>query len=162
VICNCIHKGSDRMTIKTAVNDFLAQRTLAIVGVSRSREKFGNMAYRELRAKGYRLFPVNPKADSIEGDHCYQSLNALPSAVEGALIIVPPAETEQVVRDAAAAGIRHVWMQQGAESDAAIRFCEDNEISVVYGECILMFAEPVAFYHLMHRWVWRLLGKLPK
>jgi predicted CoA-binding protein len=66
------------------------------------------------------------------------------------------------VRDAAAAGIRRVWMQQGAESEAAIRFCAENGISAVHGECILMFAEPAAFYHRMHRWVWGLLGKLPR
>jgi hypothetical protein len=53
-------------------------------------------------------------------------------------------------------------MQQGAESKEAIRFCEDNNIAVVHGECILMFAEPLAFGHRLHRWIWKLLGRLPK
>jgi len=75
---------------------------------------------------------------------------------------VPPAETEQVVQEAAAAGIRRVWMQQGAESEAAIRFCEEHGMSVVHGECILMFAQPVDSVHRLHRWIWRLLGKLPQ
>ena len=150
------------MTSKLAVQDFVAQRKLAIVGISRKRAKFGNMAFKELRKKGYKLFPVHPEAESIEGERCYPALNSLPEPVDGVLVIVPPAQTEQVVRDAAAAGIKRVWMQQGAESPAAIKFCEENGISAVHGECILMFAEPAAFYHRAHRWVWKLLGKLPK
>ena len=75
---------------------------------------------------------------------------------------MPPAQTEKVVRDAAAAGIRRAWMQQGSESESAIRLCEENGVSVVHGECILMFAEPAAFYHRGHRWMWGVLGKLPR
>ena len=150
------------MNTKAAVDDFLAQRSLAVVGVSRGGKKFGNLAYRELKDKGYQLYPVHPEAEALEGDKYYPSLSALQEPVGGVLIIVPPAETEQVVRDAAAAGIPRIWMQQGAESEGAIRFCDEHGISVVAGECILMFAEPLRFYHKPHRWVWKLLGKLPK
>jgi predicted CoA-binding protein len=150
------------MTTKAAVDDFLSQRTLAVVGVSRDGKKFGNTIYKELRLKGYTVFPVNPNSESIMGERCYPSLSALPATVGGAVIVVPPVQTEQVVRDAAAAGIRHVWMQRGAESELAIRFCEKNDINAVHGECILMFAEPAAFYHRIHRWFWKLLGKLPR
>jgi predicted CoA-binding protein len=150
------------MTSKAAVADFVSQRRLAVVGVSRKKMKFGNLAFRELKRKGYKLFPVHPHAGQLEGERCYPSLAALPEPVEGVLVIVPPAQAEQVVREAAAAGIRRVWLQQGAGSSAAIRFCEENGISVVHGECILMFAEPAAWYHRAHRWVWGLLGKLPR
>ena len=150
------------MTSKAAVADFVSQRKLAVVGVSRKKMKFGNLAFRELKRKGYKLFPVHPHAEQLEGERCYASLAALPEPVDGVLVIVPPAQAEQVVREAAAAGIRRVWLQQGAGSPAAIRFCEENGISVVHGECILMFAEPAAWYHRAHRWVWGLLGKLPR
>ncbi len=150
------------MTSKAAVADFVSQRKLAVVGVSRKKMKFGNLAFRELKRKGYKLFPVHPHAEQLEGERCSASLAALPEPVDGLLVIVPPAQAEQVVREAAAAGIRRVWLQQGAGSPAAIRFCEDNGISVVHGECILMFAEPAAWYHRAHRWVWGLLGKLPQ
>ena len=150
------------MTTKAMVNDFLDQRTLAVVGVSRDGKKFGNTAYKELKAKGYRVIPVNPHAEAIEGDLCYPSLSDLPDPVDGVLIVVPPSETEKVVREAAEAGITRVWMQQGAESVAAVRFCEEQGISAVHGECILMFAETGAFHHRLHRWVWGLLGKLPQ
>ncbi len=150
------------MTTKAMIDDFLAQRTLAIVGVSRKTEKFGCTVYRELKAKGYKVFPVNPHAEEVLGDRCYPNLGALPEPVGGVVIVVPPAETERVVQDAAAAQIRRVWMQQGAESEAALRFCKDNGMSVVSGECIMMFAQPVGFGHGLHRWVWGLLGKLPQ
>ena len=150
------------MTTKAMIDDFLAQRTLAIVGVSRKTEKFGCTVYKELKAKGYRVFPVNSHAEEVMGDRCYPRLSALPEPVGGVVIVVPPAETERVVQDAAAAKIPRVWMQQGAESEAALRFCQDNGMSVVSGECILMFAGPVGFGHGLHRWVWGLLGKLPK
>ncbi len=150
------------MVSKAAVDDFVGQRKLAVVGVSRQGKKFGNFAFRELRSKGYELFPVHPQAETIEGARCYSSLSSLPGPVEGVLIVVPPAQTEQVVRDAAAAGIRRVWMQQGADSPAAIKFCQESGIQEVHGECILMFTEPLAWFHRAHRWVWKLLGKLPK
>lgn len=150
------------MTTKAVVDDFVAQKTLAVVGVSRDPKKFGNVAYRELKAKGYRVFPINRNVDSIEGDRCYANLNALPEKVDGVLIVVPPKETEQVVREVDAAGIKRVWMQQGSESAAAVRFCQERGISEVHGECIMMFAQPVQSSHRWHRGAWRLFGKLPK
>ncbi len=150
------------MTTQAAVNDFVSQKKLAIVGVSRKKGKFGNYALRELRAKGYKLFPIHPEAESIEGEKCFGKLADLPEAVGGLLVIVPPAATEQVVREAASAGISRVWMQQGAESPAAVQFCEKNGIQEVHGECILMFAQPTGLLHGTHRWVWKILGKLPQ
>jgi predicted CoA-binding protein len=149
------------MTSKTLVDDFISQRTLAIVGMSRNPQKFGNAVFRELTQKGYKLFPVHPEAKELEGTVTYPSLSALPEPVGGVIIVVPPAQTEQVVKDAAAAGIKRVWMQQGAESPAAIQFCQENGIQEVHGECILMFAGQAKF-HGWHRWIWGILGKLPK
>ncbi len=150
------------MISRAAVDDFLAHQPWAVIGVSRDPKKFGHTAYKELKARGNRLIPVNPHMEAFEGDRCYARLADVPQPVGGALIIVPPAQTEQVVRDAAAAGIRRVWMQQGAESDAAIKFCQENGISTVHGECILMFAPETAFFHRTHRWVKGVFGKLPK
>ena len=149
------------MTSKAVVEDFISQKTLAIVGVSRGGQKFGNMAYRELKAKGYQLYPIHPSAETLEGDRAYPDFKSLPEKVGGVLVIVPPGQTEKVVREAAETGILRVWMQQGSESKAAIQFCKENGIAEVYGECILMFAGKL-FFHKPHRWVWGLLGKLPK
>ena len=150
------------MSSKVAVEELLEQSSLAVVGVSRNRMKFGNRIFVDLRRKGYRTFAVNPNADIIGDDPCYPSLAALPEKVGGVVLVVPPQETEKTVRDVADLGIRRVWMQQGSESPAAIDFCQENDISVVAGECILMFAKPVESIHRIHHWIWRLLGKLPK
>lgn len=150
------------MATKAAVDDFVSQKTMAVVGVSKKKGKFGSTAYRELKAKGYRVFPVNPSIDDFEGDKCYPSLRELPEVPGGAVIVVPPKAAESVVRDARAAGIRRIWLQQGAESQEAIASCKESDINVIHGHCILMFAEPTAFPHRFHRYIWRLLGKLPR
>jgi predicted CoA-binding protein len=149
------------MTSKTTIADFLSQRSLAVVGVSRDERKFGNTIYRTLKAKGYRVFAVNRNAETLEGDPCYHSLGALPEKVDGVVVCVPPHQAEQVAQEAARSGIQRIWFQQGAESYAAIRYCEKNEMSTVSGQCVLMFAEPVTSVHRFHRWVWKVIGKYP-
>jgi hypothetical protein len=149
-------------TKKSAVEEFLAQKTLAVVGVSRSPRKFGHMAYCQLRGKGYKVLAVNPQAASVAGDPCYRDLQSLPEPAGGVLVVVKRSLAEQVVKDAGAAGIRRVWLQQGSASAAAIRLAEEQGMQVVHGHCILMFAEPVASFHKFHRALWGLLGKLPR
>jgi predicted CoA-binding protein len=117
---------------------------------------------RELKDKGYRIYPVHPQADAIGGDACYRAFGALPEPAGGVVVAVRPAEAERVVRDAAAAGIRRVWLQQGAESGAAVRFCEEQGMTVVAGQCILLHAEPVRSVHAIHRWFARIFGRLPR
>lgn len=149
------------VTAKT-IEDFLSSKRLAVVGVSRSGKKFGNSAMKELRSKGFMVYPVNSKADKIDGEKCYHSLNVLPEKVDGAVIVVPPDEAGKVVRDAAAAGIHKVWFQLGSQSKDSIRFCEENGMSAVHGECILMFTEPVNGFHKFHKTVKKVFGGLPK
>jgi uncharacterized protein len=150
------------MATQAAVNEFVGQQSLAVVGVSRQPKKFGTYAYKELKKRGYRVFPVNPQAETIEGDRCYANLAALPEEVGGVVVVVPSNQVEQVVRDVAAAGIKRVWMQQGADSPEAVKFCEENGITEVHGECILMFAGNVESVHRLHRFLWKILGKLPR
>ena len=150
------------MNTQQDVQDFLAQKTLAIAGISRNPQAFSARAFKDLVQKGYKVIPVNPNAESIEGQKCYSSVKKLPEKVGGVLIFTPPSETEKVVREAAAAGIRRIWIQQGAQSEGALRFCRENGLPAVSGQCILMFAEPVASFHGFHRWVKGLFGRLPK
>jgi len=117
---------------------FLRLKSVAVVGASRDRGKYGNIVYRRLRELGVRVYAVNPSASTIEGDPSYPGLDRLPDRVEGAVIVVPPAETEKIVRQAAAAGIRSVWMQPGAESRDAVRYCEESGLCVISNACILV------------------------
>ena len=149
------------MNSKKIVEDFVSQRKIAVVGVSRKKTKFGNAIYKELKQKGYQVFPINPYISTFEGDDCYPDLLSLPEKVNAVVINVPPSQTEKVVREAAQAGINKVWLQQGSQSDAAVKYCEENKIDCVSNECILMFVQPSAFIHRAHKWVWGVLGKLP-
>lgn len=150
------------MNTQAAINEFLRNKTLAVVGVSSKRRGFGYTVYHDLKGKGYTVYPVNPNANAIDGNLCYPDVRRLPEKVDGIVLVIPPGQTEQVVAEVAEAGIKRVWMQQGAESDAAIGFCEERGISVVHGECIMMFATPAAFPHRVHRWVRGVVGKLPE
>jgi uncharacterized protein len=144
------------------VQDFVSHKKIAVAGASRSPLKFGNTAYRTLRERGYQVYAVNPNATEVAGDSCYPDCRSLPEAVDGVVVVVKPEKAEQVVRAAASAGIRRVWLQQGSATPAALRFCEQEGLQVVHGHCILMFAEPVAGIHRFHRGLWRLIGKLPR
>jgi predicted CoA-binding protein len=146
---------------KQDVQEFLSQKTLALAGLSRDDKAFSATVNRQLKAKGYRVLPVNPHAETIAGEQCYPSMTALPEKVGGVLVLTPPAESEKVVRDAAARGITRVWLQQGAESPTAISFCLEKGMQVVSGKCILMFAEPVGPLHGVHRWFAKVFGQLP-
>lgn len=144
------------------VDDFLAQRSLALVGVSRDGNTgFGNAVRKELSSKGYTLHLVHPEADRIGDMACARSLAEVASQVGGVVLVTPPAQTETLVDEAAALGIRRVWMQQGAESPEALRRCAAHGITPVHGECILMFAEPAAWIHRAHRWARGAFGELP-
>jgi predicted CoA-binding protein len=144
------------------IQGILAQKKLAVAGLSRDDKSLSAAAFKELKAKGCTLYPVNPNADSIRGEKCFPSLAALPAKVGGVLVFTAPAHTEQVVRDAVAAGIRRIWIQQGAQSEAAVRFCADNKLPAVTKECIMMYLEPVTSIHALHRWVKKLFGGLPE
>ena len=115
--------------------------TWAVVGASEDRSKFGNITFRELKSRGKKVFPVNPKAGEVEGDAAYQSLADLPEHVDCALIVVPPKASESVVREADEAGIDSVWFQPGAESIAALAYCEAHGMTAISGHCILMTKE---------------------
>ncbi|HLX11333.1 MAG TPA: CoA-binding protein [Bacteroidota bacterium] len=120
------------------VEDFILQTKIAIVGASNDRNKYGNVAYLNLRGKGYTVYPVNPKEQTIEGDKCYASLASLPEKVGGVVIVVPPVVGVRIVQEAYAAGIKRIWFQEGAESDEAVQYCRDHGMSVVTGQCIMV------------------------
>lgn len=150
------------MTSRKLVDEFISLKKIAVVGVSRKKTKFGNTIYKELKQKGYDVFAINPHINTFEGDTCYPDLLSLPEKIDAVIINVPPVQTEKVVREANQAGVKKVWLQQGSQSESAVKYCEENGIDCVSNECILMFVQPSAFIHRAHRWMWGVLGKLPQ
>jgi predicted CoA-binding protein len=121
------------------IQAFLTSGSFAVVGASTDRSKYGNKVLRCYQQHGRKVHPVNPKVPEVEGLRAYPSLAALPGPVPAISVITPPAATEQVVREAHAAGVKHVWMQPGAESDDAIRTAEALGMNVIAGgPCLLV------------------------
>jgi len=150
------------LVTRAAIKEFLDQKTLAIVGMSRSEKKFSAMLYKNLKGKGYRLYAVNPNFANNHKEASFDSIVSLPESIDGVVIVTPPNQTGKVVQEAISVGIKHIWIQQGAESQEAINLCEKNGINVIHNQCILMFAQPSSFPHNLHHQVRGLLGKLPK
>ncbi|HWQ08026.1 MAG TPA: CoA-binding protein [Holophaga sp.] len=123
------------------IQDFMARGPYAVVGATSNRDKYGNLVLRAYQQQGLEVYPINPRADEIEGLKAYPSLQALPVKVRGVSIITPPAITEQVVEEAAKAGAEFVWMQPGAESPEAVRKAEALGLKVIAsGPCYLVLA----------------------
>jgi len=144
------------------IEEFLQLKKLAVVGVSRNKDKFGNMIYRDLKASGYQVMAVNPSADMVEGDRCYAGLGALPEKPDGVVVVVPPEVGLKVIEEAAALGIVNIWVQQGANTREIEQRCVDLNLTCTSGECIFMYLEPVSSIHAFHRFFRRLFGKMPK
>ena len=129
------------MAEKSQMREFFSGGRWAVVGVSRDEYKYGSIVHRRLKDRGEEVYPVNPKVPDIGGEPCYASLADLPEGVEQIVVVVPPRLTEQVVEEAAGQSIRRVWMQPGAESDAAVEYCRAHGITVVSGRCILRYMD---------------------
>ena len=155
-------------TLEMKVNDFLAQKRIAVAGVSRnnSHHPTGNLIYHRLKRAGHDVFPVNPHIQAFEGDRCYPDVKSIPGGVDGVVIVTRPEITERIVRDCNDAGVRRVWMHQSlgkgsSVSPEAVEFCRHNDISVIAGACPMMYGDGVDFGHTCMRWVLKLKGKLP-
>ena len=155
-------------THETRVHDFLAQKRIAVAGVSRdhSHHPAGNLIYRRLKKTGHDVFAVNPHMQTFEGDRCYPDLQAIPGGIDGVVIITRPETTERIVRDCSAAGVRRVWMHQGlgtgsSVSPEAVAYCRQHDIGVIAGACPMMYGDGVDFGHLCMRWILGVSGKLP-
>ena len=120
------------------IADFVGRRTWAVVGASADPAKFGNQIFCVLRAAGYRVYGVNPNTPVIDCEPTYATLEALPERPEVVNVVVPPRVTEQIVRQCAALGLTRVWLQPGAESPEAVRYCREHGIAVVYDACAMV------------------------
>lgn len=147
---------------RASIDAFFQSGTIAVAGVSRKPKKFGHEMFREMRLKGIPVVPINPHADEILGEKCFKDINSLPPEIKTLLILTQKKDTPAVVEQAIGKGIQRIWMQQMSETKEAIEQAEKNNIEVIHGKCIFMFAEPVSSVHKFHRWIYRLFGVMPK
>ena len=156
-------------TLEAKADDFLAQKRIAVAGVSRdnSHHPVGNLIYHRLKKTRHDVFPVNPHMQTFEGDRCYPDVQSIPGGVDGVVIVTRPEITQRIVRDCSDAGIRRVWMHQSigkgsSVSTEAVDYCRQHDISVIAGACPMMYGADVDFGHACIRTILRLTGGLPR
>jgi len=153
------------------VKDFLAQKTIAVVGVSDKRETGANRNYKTFKGHGYRVYAVNPHTPTFDGVPCYPDLMSIPEKPDAVFILTSPRVTEQVVQQCVELGIKHVWMHclmgtktglsagSTSVSPSAVEMCRANGIAVIPGSCPAQFLE-ADFGHGLMRRLWSMLGYL--
>ena len=155
-------------SLDTKIHDFLAQKRIAVAGVSRNRSDHpvGNLIYERLKSTGHDVFAVNPHMQTFEGDRCYPELQSIPGGVDAVVIITRPEITDKIVHDCSDAGVRRVWMHQSvgkgsSVSPEAVEYCRQHDISVIAGACPMMYGPGVDVGHTCMRWFLKLTGGLP-
>jgi len=155
--------------LDTMVQDFLAQKKIAVVGVSDKRETGCNMAYTKFKEGGYQVYPVNPRIATYDGVTCYPDLKSIPEKVDAVFLLTNPKVTDQIVQQCVDLGIKHVWMHcmmgtkpglaegMTSVSQSAVEMCRANGIEVIPGSCPNQFLKP-DFGHAMMRGMWGLFG----
>lgn len=157
--------------IDSLVQDFLAQKKIAVVGVSERRETGCNLAYGKFKEAGYTVFAVNPRLTTFDGAPCYPDLKSIPEKPDAVFILANPKVTEQIVQQCVDLAIKRVWMHcmmgtklglaasMTSVSQDAVQMCRENGIIVIPGSCPNQFLKP-DFGHAMMRVIWRTLGFL--
>jgi predicted CoA-binding protein len=155
--------------IDNMVEDFLAQKKVAMVGVSDKRDTGCNMTYRKFKETGYQVYAVNPRISDFEGDPCYPDLKSIPEKPDAVFILASPKVTEDIVQQCVDLGVKHVWMHcmmgtkpglaqsMTSVSQDAVETCKANGIAVIPGACPNQFLKP-DFGHAMMRVLWRTFG----
>jgi predicted CoA-binding protein len=157
------------MKVDTLVQDFLAQKKIAVVGVSDKRETGCNAAYKRFKEAGYKVSGVNPRLTTFEGDPCYPDLASIPEKPDAVFMLTNPSISEQIVQQCVDLGVKHVWMHcmmgtkpglaasMTSVSQDAVQMCRDNGIAVIPGSCPNQFLKPDIGHRLM-RMMFRTFG----
>lgn len=152
------------MTHQEQVQDFLAQKRIAVSGLSRTKDSGAGAIYLKLREHGYQVFALHPDAEALHGDPCYPTLSAIPGGVDAVFIMNSPDISEQIVEEAAQLGIQRVWMHNNtlmpsSVSQAAVDRCQAADMNVIDVGCPMMFVGKPDFFHAGLCWFLRLTGR---
>ena len=113
--------------------------SIALIGASNDRNKFGNKIYRDLRNKGYNVTPINPKEEKIEGDRAYASIEEMKELPDIANFVVPPPVAIKIAQNITNLGIKHLWFQPGSESKELEDWLKNTDgIEYLINACIMV------------------------
>lgn len=135
------------------ISEFLNQKDIAVVGVSRKGNGFGSLTAKLMKQSGYDIFSINKNAGNNNGDRMYNCLSNVPGKIQAVVTVVPPYEAINVINEAVSLDIKYIWMQPGSESNEAKQVCKENGMEFISGNCILMYMQSAGFIHKVHRWV---------
>lgn len=124
--------------IQELIKEFIKQKRFAVIGATDNPEKYGNQIVKNLKNRGYEVYPVNPRLKEVEGLNCYPTIADVPAKVDVVDFVVPHKATEKILRQCKDLGLDRIWLQPGSESEAAISFCHENKLKVVRSVCVMM------------------------
>jgi len=151
------------MKTRKDIERFLAGNSFALCGLSRSGKKFSNMLFDKLTELKYKVYPVNPNADIINGNKVYNSLQDLPKDCKHVILMTPKEESIKLIIEAISLGITDIWVQQGAENSEIIQLSKKHDnYNIIYGYCLWMFIAPEGFPHNLHKGILQIFQKYPK
>lgn len=153
-------------TLRKQIDEFLNLERIAIVGVSRNEKEYSRAVFREMRAKGLPVVPVNPHVKELDGEACFANLKDVPPPLQGAMLLTHPAEIELLMRDCAAIGLTHVWLRGNGLRKNWSRetqgLCDLCGMEIIEGYCPLMFLPEAVFVHRLHGWFLKVAGRYPR
>ena len=112
-------------------------KTVAVVGASSSRSKFGNKALRAYLAEGHRVIPINPNETEVEGIPTYASVLDVPDAIDMATVYVQPDVAYRLLDEFERKGIPEIWINPGADSDELLAEARRRKLNVI-AACSIM------------------------
>jgi len=137
--------------------EFLAQKRLAVVGVSRGQKEFSRKLFRELTSLGYDTVPVNPHTEELDERPCFASVSQISPPVDGVLVLSAPKTVNDVVTECLLAGVPRVWVNLGSGTKSLspdlARRCHDSGVSLIQGFCPYMFLGGSGWFHRFHGWI---------
>jgi len=117
---------------------FKKDNTIAIVGASNNKEKYGHQVLENLHNAGFKVIPINPKEKEILNLKVFSNLSSVKDKIDSVVFVTKPEVTLKVLEEVKELGIKDVWMQPGAESGEAIEYCSKNGLHCINNACIMM------------------------
>jgi uncharacterized protein len=120
------------------INEFKEKKVWAVVGSVHSREKFAYKIYKDLKNKGYEVYPVDPTGAPVDDEASYRSIKELPIIPEAIDMVINPVKGLQFLEEAKDLGIKHIWFQPGAESEEIIKKAQSYEMKEIHNKCVMV------------------------